>query len=339
VVSSIGADGTLTELTLLGSDPLTTQSDTTAVTSVTPYKDHFLLSCSDGTVRATAPVVDSSPVFSEVNCDALDTIMECGSAVRRLAVNDSATLWALVDQSGRLSIITPAEKPVADFTPQVPRSEAPISIAAVQFVPGAEMVVLTGDDDRCRILDFTGGRWNEFPFPLTSRGLTLAAHPAGQLIACGGEFEKILVIRAADHQLVCSLPGGIHTNCCRFTSDGEYLVSGHDDGYVRVWDVDGGALHRSIRPHQNEVIDFVLLDSARLLISVDKAGRVVLSDLTAAETYGTLYQTADRAVETDLLPRLAFNERTIQALAVLPGGPNSTELLKWQLNQSDPLQR
>lgn len=43
--------------------------------------------------------------------------------------------------------------------------------------------------------------------------------------------------------------------CCRFSSDGSLLVSGYEDGYVRIWDADNGKLVREQLLHESSVCD------------------------------------------------------------------------------------
>lgn len=73
--------------------------------------------------------------------------------------------------------------------------------------------------------------------------------PDQSLIAAATSFNFTGEIRIYDpsYNLLRTLPGHVGgTNSLRFTPDGQFLVSGGHDGYVKIWNVSSGALVRSL---------------------------------------------------------------------------------------------
>lgn len=112
---------------------------------------------------------------------------------------------------------------------------------SIAFIPGSQTKVVAGYSNGSLILWAVDG---DEPQPLlesrTSCGCgitTLAVSPDGELIAAGGDSSgKIWIVATDDWTTLREISGHLRAVLSlAFSSDGTFLVSGGDDGTVRVW--------------------------------------------------------------------------------------------------------
>ena len=101
---------------------------------------------------------------------------------------------------------------------------------------GLPQVAFSSNDRSIRILDCTTNKnvnVHEFPYPVNSS----ATSPDGRMRLLVGDDCVPLVANAETGEVITKLHG--HTNfgfACDWASDGVTMATGHQDGFVRVWD-------------------------------------------------------------------------------------------------------
>ncbi|MEW2139523.1 hypothetical protein AB0892_23565 [Streptomyces sp. NPDC005409] len=65
----------------------------------------------------------------------------------------------------------------------------------------------------------------------------------------------------------------------RFTSDGRFVVSGGDDGRIRIWDTATGRCVRTLEGHDDDVYAIALTPDDRFLLSGSSDGTLQLWEL------------------------------------------------------------
>lgn len=109
----------------------------------------------------------------------------------------------------------------------------------------------------------TGGIWQ------------MSFSPDGKLLATNDNYSAIIWDLAKEKQLrTIKLPA--FTRSIRFLPDGKQIVTGHDDGRIRFWDINSGQLQRAFRGHTDWVPSLVLSHDGKLLVSasVDMTARI-----------------------------------------------------------------
>lgn len=104
----------------------------------------------------------------------------------------------------------------------------------------------------------------------------------GNRTAVSGGADGKIVRYDLLRRAVCGTGVG-HRKAVRAIKDiGEVVVSASDDTTVRVWRSEGGALtaHAVIKAHQAPVNDMCVLPTDQHAISVDDAGKIILSDIS-----------------------------------------------------------
>ncbi len=110
------------------------------------------------------------------------------------------------------------------------------------------------------------------------RPQTLAVDPRGELIAVGGRWGGLQIIRIRDGRSMRSL-GQLeelaHPLKVGFTAEGRYLVSaGHEHRDVKVWSVDDGRLLRSWKPAGYPVTDLATGSGTLAILATSKGAEV-----------------------------------------------------------------
>ncbi|KAL6817439.1 hypothetical protein V8C40DRAFT_281654 [Trichoderma camerunense] len=104
---------------------------------------------------------------------------------------------------------------------------------------------------------------------------TLLFHPKSSVARqefLSGEFTELIVPPATDDQwghVVHLLEGhSDYVRCCAFLGDGKHLVSGSDDGSIRIWNTETGKMQHKI-PAFNHYVYLIALSSKGLLAASD----------------------------------------------------------------------
>ena len=129
---------------------------------------------------------------------------------------------------------------VADGSPARRFDGGPERAGWIGFAPGDRLLVVIGAcGETAQLWDCDEGRriatttFNDDQPLVTTAGF----HPGGELIALGGRYGAIDVVRLADGELVASAEVSGAVGGLVFIDGGARLVGSGDDGYLEVWDL------------------------------------------------------------------------------------------------------
>lgn len=113
--------------------------------------------------------------------------------------------------------------------------------------------------------------------------------PDSSLLLAGGKYESFELIEVESQKNLWSMAAGDGTGRAVFNRSGDQLITGHDDGTLRIWDVTTGAQLVVLQEHGSAISDLILLDHDRLAISLDERGDVRLWNLRRRRPIGRLF--------------------------------------------------
>jgi WD40 repeat protein/DNA-binding SARP family transcriptional activator len=118
------------------------------------------------------------------------------------------------------------------------------------FSSDGDQVVSASEDGAVRLDDMRGGRSRRVPTDASTK-YAAAVDRAGRLVAIAGET---LVLERPDGSArrVLRGPRGL-IFAVAFSPDGRHLVSGSQDGIVRIWNTATGRIERVLRGHDQEI--------------------------------------------------------------------------------------
>lgn len=150
-------------------------------------------------------------------------------------------------------------------------------IGNLAFSPDGSLLFSAGEDNSVRVWRVTESGALEAlrtcPIPHTERGISVcvAVHPLGRLAACAG-MGQIYLVETGSGRAVTTLEG--HSgwvSSLAYSPDGQWLASGGNDGVVRLWDGESGALCHTLHT-ETDVILSVCFGSDQRLFSAGIRG-------------------------------------------------------------------
>jgi WD40 repeat protein len=144
----------------------------------------------------------------------------------------------------------------------------------VALTPSSGIVTLPDDrSDRLRLLDAHGRVQQQFTIPGNVSIHTLRLDRSGRRLACAwskdhATEEFTLFDVASARQLIrFNHPSTAEVRSIDFSPDGGHLVTGSEDGLVRVWDAATGACVQTLRGHVGYVNQVVVSPNGRRVLS------------------------------------------------------------------------
>jgi WD40 repeat protein/serine/threonine protein kinase len=175
-------------------------------------------------------------------------------------------------------------------------------VNSVTLTPDEERVISGSEDYTIRIWDST--RWNCINI-INQKNRSVRAFAIssdGRWGVSGSMWEKSVQVWAFLNQKhLCSLIG--HSDriwSVSITPDGQKVISGSNDGTLRVWDLATGKCEHILRGHTSSVLAVASNHHQVISGSNDKTLRVW--DLTSGECLGTLYGHSERVGAVVLTP-------------------------------------
>lgn len=143
------------------------------------------------------------------------------------------------------------------------RSRAPVVLA---YGGPHRLLSLALDDNRVRLWDIQSGQLIRTFGPFESSGARSLASSADASRFMIMSDDTITIWDTSAGKIVRSLPGRSFSSA-GFSSSGDRIISGHEDGPIEVWDVASGRLLRSLKGHNGQVSSVVPSKDGRLIIS------------------------------------------------------------------------
>jgi WD40 repeat protein len=130
----------------------------------------------------------------------------------------------------------------------------------------------TNTGERVELPSGTLSRYR-FAFSASGRWLAVLSSPERPV-------QEVHLLESATGQVVWRLRGRKDLTCCAVSPDGRLLVSGGEDGILRVWDPASGKEVRQLRGHQGSIVSVAFAPDGKRLLSSSADTTVLLWDLT-----------------------------------------------------------
>ena len=145
-------------------------------------------------------------------------------------------------------------------------------LSSAIFNHDGTQVATASDDGTTRLWDFD--------FQAPEDGVSpsgplrfVASNPRGTLVAVNPGGKAVHVYNIPERQYVSELKGdGQSPGCVSFVGDGNKLVSGSDDGAVRLFDSNNGKLVRELGRHERRVRSVAASGDGRLVVTTSEDG-------------------------------------------------------------------
>jgi WD40 repeat protein/serine/threonine protein kinase len=197
---------------------------------------------------------------------------------------------------------TPDSKTVAVASPESGRVEL-FDVATLNFVKEMHhgehidgiAISTTGRElasigwNKLRVWELDSGR-KVAEYSLNDYGYTVEYSSSGRWLAYAGRFNEITLRNVdrdrVEHQLNCPS----HVYCLVFGPDDSFLVSGHADAKIRVWDLATGHMTAELGGHERVVQDLSLHPDGRTLVSSSADGTLRLWNLKLNRAIGVVHR-------------------------------------------------
>ncbi len=161
---------------------------------------------------------------------------------------------------------------------------------ALAFDEPGSLLAVAGQDELVRVWDVAKRSLVHRLAGHSKRTMAVAFGPQkSQLLASGGEDHKVLLWRLSGPEPIKPVVLDGHTGavtCLAITPDGNLVVSGSQDGTVRLWDSATGKLVDKLKSDQKEVYSFDLGRDGKLLITGGDTGFAARLGLRRSQAAG-----------------------------------------------------
>ncbi|MEO2048741.1 MAG: hypothetical protein ABGX16_19470, partial [Pirellulales bacterium] len=129
--------------------------------------------------------------------------------------------------------------------------DCPLNISAMDYSPDGKFLA-TIDRDGIFLFRTKDGKLTD-KYPLTDTGEVVRYSHDGKWVAYGGRNELLGLWALRSDGRSVKLPNISDTLCLAFSADDHILATGHSDGIVRLWQVEGAKLLAELTGHSKSV--------------------------------------------------------------------------------------
>ena len=150
------------------------------------------------------------------------------------------------------------------------------------FSPDSRTLASDGNDDKVMIWDANDGRRTSMiPQP---HGTTncVAFSPDGQSLASGAGYDGLALTDSASGRSRL-IKTDTRVFALTYSLDGSQLITGHQDGLIKTWDVASGRQVRTLPGHANTVLGLAVSPDGRTLASAGEDRTVRVWDATTGQ--------------------------------------------------------
>ena len=145
------------------------------------------------------------------------------------------------------------------------------TVWSLAITPNGQTIISGGQDATIRLWDFSSGK--ELHKFLGHDGPVynmVMMQDGKHLVSIADKDLAVKIWDIESHQLVSSLaPNSAHVTAVAVSPDQRYIVTGGDDGFTRVWDVDRGVLLRTSE-HEHGIYSMAISPDGRHLLCGSK---------------------------------------------------------------------
>jgi len=114
----------------------------------------------------------------------------------------------------------------------------------------------------------------------------------GELFALGNDLGCITVMQNSNYRQTSQFKSRGEVDGLCFSTDNQFLASGHRDGVVRLWNLHDRELVAEFQGHEMGVADLLFSDDGTTLVSASQTGIVRMWSVKHARLYGVLFDPA-----------------------------------------------
>ena len=202
-------------------------------------------------------------------------------------------------------------------------------VDAVCLSDSGRIVAWTGSDKRISIRKLDGfSETREFPLP--GYGNALCFSSDARFIACGGSFDRLVIIDTETVQEKLALNGCARCSAITWSKQGKSLLLGFANGSVSVRSLTDPT-STSFSLHRNEVRQIALHPDFDFAASVDQSGQVALWNPVSGEFLGVLFEPGLATTGiVSMAPTIDFIGSS-ELMLVYDDGDSGPQVLRWQL--------
>ncbi|MEX2168646.1 MAG: protein kinase [Pirellulales bacterium] len=163
------------------------------------------------------------------------------------------------------------------------------SLNCVEFSPDDRTLASIGDRRKLRLHDSENGNEIE-THTLPSVGMAVAFTRDGSRLAYSMEAHDLAIVSVPEFASPREFRGSRDAGCLAFNLDDSLLASGHDDGTIRLWDVDSGRLLNELTGHESKLRDVAFTPDGKTLLSAANDGTVRLWSVEHGREYGVFFR-------------------------------------------------
>jgi eukaryotic-like serine/threonine-protein kinase len=223
---------------------------------------------------------DGQVVLLDEHGVASETLVKpCGCAVTALAASGTGELFAVGWVDGRVAVIEPSSpNALQEFHYSIPDdSRDELRINSLQFSADGRYLAACGDDARLRLWGVAQSKEPLWQVRHSSLAYSVCFVGPNQL-ACGGMFEKVGIYDVAKGRLIASLVGTARAKHLLYDPTRNVLVSGHEDGRLRIHDAADWTLKKTLVNSAEIITSLCLAPCKSCYVSGHADGKLALWD-------------------------------------------------------------
>jgi WD40 repeat protein len=164
----------------------------------------------------------------------------------------------------------------------------PGTVKALAFTPDDRILAAVGSQALCLYDAQLGTRVADLPLEETGRSLVFFGD--GRLLAMSTESRPAVVLSVPELALQSQLERSESVNCFDLSPDGAFLVGGHSDGTIHIWETASGRVKAQLEGHEASVYDVAFSPDGKALLSASGDGTVRAWSVEHAREYGVLFR-------------------------------------------------
>ncbi len=145
------------------------------------------------------------------------------------------------------------------------------TVWSLAITPNGQMIVSGGQDATIRLWDFASGKEVHKFIGHEGPVYNMEIMQDGKhLVSVADKDLAVKIWNIENHELVSSLaPNSAHVTAVAISPDQRFIITGGEDGFARIWDIDRGVLLRSLE-HEHGIYSMTISPDGRHLLCGSK---------------------------------------------------------------------
>ncbi|MCL4207255.1 MAG: protein kinase [Pirellulaceae bacterium] len=149
--------------------------------------------------------------------------------VRSVQFSPDGRLVASAGEAGPVELIDLNSRKTVSF-------DSPATVRDLSFAPDGQCLAAACDDGRVRLYSLNGAETKTLSVAADRVWQVQFVGQGDQILTCA-EDGVVRLVNVGDGSLSASFCGQQPANCCQISADNQWIVTGHRDGELRIWDL------------------------------------------------------------------------------------------------------